>query len=83
MSIRSRTLHICCSITRMPLQDTGSYLGNVRSSLSFAELRFTYTTYQKEGALEIMHAHANPHLSFVMSGGNLEKRKLSKNGSIT
>src|SRR5260221_11530562 len=59
----------------MTILDTGLYLGNVQRSVSFRGLRVSYTTYCNDNSFEIMHAHGNPHFSFVLSGGNLEKRK--------
>jgi len=59
----------------MTVLDTGLYLGNVQRASSSGGLKVSYTTYRNDNSFEIMHAHANPHFSFVLSGGNLEKRK--------
>lgn len=59
----------------MTVLEAGLYLGNVQRSVSSGGLKVSYTTYRSDDAIEIMHAHANPHFSFVLSGGNLEKRR--------
>jgi AraC family transcriptional regulator len=59
----------------MIVLDNGLYLGNVKKAISIEGLKINYTTYKKDKSFETMHSHANPHFSFVLSGGNLEKRK--------
>lgn len=59
----------------MTVLDAGLYMGNSRQSANFGGLKVSYTTYRHDDSFEIMHAHANPHFSLVLSGGNLEKRK--------
>lgn len=53
----------------------GLYLGRVEKSFTPEGIRISCTSYSQEDGHGQMHAHANPHYSLVLSGGNLEKRQ--------
>ncbi len=55
----------------------GVYLGRVLNLSQADGILAGVTSYQQEDGAGLMHYHENPHLSFVLSGGGVEKRKAS------
>ena len=53
----------------------GAYLGSVDTSIHDNYLIASLTSYSEAAAQKERHCHENPHISFVLTGGNLEKRK--------
>jgi AraC family transcriptional regulator len=52
----------------------GSYLGCVDKSVHDNYLIASLTSYSEVASQKEKHCHENPHVSFVLSGGSLEKR---------
>ncbi|MGZ3873583.1 MAG: helix-turn-helix transcriptional regulator [Mucilaginibacter sp.] len=59
----------------MKVLQQGLYLADTTSFACVNGVRITRTAYRPNPVFEEMHAHANPHFSLVLCGGNLEKRK--------
>ncbi|SRR5258706_2347065 len=57
----------------------GIYLGTIEKSICDDDIIACLTSYNEAESYKKMHCHENPHISFVLAGGNLEKRK---NGQI-
>src|SRR5258706_10159711 len=57
----------------------GIYLGTIEKSICDDDIIACLTSYNEAESYKKMHCHENPHISFVLNGGNLEKRK---NGEI-
>jgi AraC family transcriptional regulator len=53
----------------------GTYLGNVVDTLQAEGVSVRATTFQNGDATATTHYHENSHLSFVLQGGVLDKRK--------
>lgn len=56
----------------------GAYLGEVRDLSTFDGVLAGVTSYYPGDGTGLMHYHKNSHLSFVLSGGGVEKRKVSE-----
>lgn len=59
----------------MNLFTKGTYSGNLDKSISDGYILACTTSYEQNLAAEQMHCHENPHISFVLNGGSLEKRR--------
>jgi AraC family transcriptional regulator len=59
----------------MLILETGIYLGQVLDMTQAEGILAGATSYREGDATGLMHYHENPHLSFVLQGGGLEKRK--------
>ena len=69
----SRTLY---KISRSMLSlGKGTYLANTDKSLFDEDILVNLTSYPNIKLYDTMHCHENSHISFVLSGGNLEKRR--------
>lgn len=55
--------------------EKGMYLGSVNKSIHDDYIIANLTSYSETPVQKEMHYHENPHISFVLHGGNLEKRK--------
>jgi AraC family transcriptional regulator len=53
----------------------GSYLGNLDKAICNEHIVASITSYDNADLYDKMHCHENPHFSFVLNGGSLEKRK--------
>ena len=53
----------------------GRYLGHLDKSVQDEYIIAAMTSYNADGLYSEMHCHENPHISLVLSGGNLEKSK--------
>jgi AraC family transcriptional regulator len=60
------------------LLQKGTYLGNIATSRQFGDLLGSITTYHAEKEISVMHSHEQPHISFILAGGHIEKRKKSE-----
>src|ERR1051325_2157158 len=60
----------------------GQFLGTNRRNYRHRTLNFIDTTYH-ETVFDGWHTHTRPHLTFVLNGGNREKRKNSDQTLIT
>jgi AraC family transcriptional regulator len=56
----------------------GAYLGKVLDSSQTDGILAGVTSYRQDDGAGLMHYHENSHLSFVLSGGGVEKRKSSE-----
>jgi AraC family transcriptional regulator len=59
----------------MNLLVKGTYSGNLDKSICDGYIFACTTSYDRNLAQEQMHCHENPHISFVLNGGSLEKRR--------
>ncbi|WP_152269035.1 helix-turn-helix transcriptional regulator [Agriterribacter humi] len=59
----------------MLVLEKGIYLGTVLDAAGDEGFRIGRVSYQADGSCDDMHCHENPHISFVLTGGNVEKRK--------
>lgn len=57
------------------LLSTGKYSGDVSNFRQFDGIISGTTTYSKSNFNAEFHYHSNPHLSFILQGGNIETRK--------
>lgn len=62
----------------MLVLETGTYLGKVLDFSQSQGIVAGATSYREGDATAVMHCHENPHLSFVLQGGGIEKRKRSE-----
>jgi len=51
------------------------YLGTVVDATDAEGFHIGRVSYKGDGSCDDMHCHENPHISFVLKGGNIEKRK--------
>jgi AraC family transcriptional regulator len=58
--------------------EKGKYLGTVDKSMASKHFVACITSYHRGALQQEMHCHENPHISYVLHGGNLEKRKMSQ-----
>jgi AraC family transcriptional regulator len=58
-----------------PLLQTGQYSGAVVSLRNLDGLIAGTTVYEKDSFNQEFHYHENPHLTFILQGGNIENRK--------
>ena len=61
----------------MLVLNENNYLGNVVAANQSEGFCIGRVHYDRDGSFDDMHCHENPHFSFVVSGGNIEKRKNS------
>jgi AraC family transcriptional regulator len=59
----------------MLILDKGIYLGTVLDATYAEGFHIGRVSYKGDGSCDDMHCHENPHISFVLKGGNIEKRK--------
>lgn len=57
------------------LLQTGQYSGSVATLQYLNGLIIGTTVYEKENFKRDFHYHENPHLTFILQGGNLENRR--------
>ena len=57
---------------------TGTYLGEVLDTAEAGGVLAGTTSYREGDATGVMHYHENPHLSFVLRGGGVERRERSQ-----
>lgn len=57
---------------------TGTYLGEVLNITHAGGVLAGTTSYREGDATGVMHYHENPHLSFVLRGGGVERRERSQ-----
>lgn len=62
----------------MLILEKGAYLGKVLDLSEAGGILAGATSYFPNDGTGVMHYHENSHLSFVMSGGGVEKRKSSE-----
>ena len=55
--------------------DKNIYLGTVLEATHSEGFHIGRVSYKEDGSCNEMHCHENPHISFVLKGGNIEKRK--------
>lgn len=60
----------------MLVLEKGNYLGKLVDITQEDGILVSATSYHEHDATGRMHYHENPHLSFVLQGGGIEKRKL-------
>ena len=58
--------------------DKGTYLGNIVNTAQTDGFIIGITSYCNDSCFQQMHYHENPHISFVLNGGNVEKRRNSE-----
>lgn len=59
----------------MLVLNRNTYLGNVVDANQSEGFCIGRVRYDQNGSFDEMHCHENPHLSLVVSGGNIENRK--------
>jgi len=67
-------LVLCVILRQMLSLKKGSYLGNLDKSICNEHIVACMTSYDNVALYDKMHCHENPHFSFVLNGGSLEKR---------
>ncbi len=62
----------------MEVLGKGAYIGHVHTSMQLDGIIAGTTVYTSEASNGDMHSHENPHISFVLSGGSIDKREKSE-----
>lgn len=58
----------------MEVLGKGNYIGHITRTLQLDGIIVGTTVYANEQTNGGMHSHENPHISFVLKGGNIDKR---------
>ena len=59
----------------MQALDKGKYSGKIIDISRYDGIIADVTSYSESEVTDFVHYHENPHLSFILEGGNLEKRR--------